>query len=163
MRELRAGCNFESQDPVEAHSGLGPGTVAASVRVRWADGGSTTLRDVAADRLLRIVVPNSPTATVTATPTPTATLTPSSSASPTGTVTASATATALPPPCIGDCDGDGTVTIEELLRGVRITLGQSSLALCRAVDLDRDQAVGVDELVGAVDAALGGCAAARRH
>jgi len=38
MRELRAGSNFVSQDPVEAHFGLGDAEAVDSVEVRWPDG-----------------------------------------------------------------------------------------------------------------------------
>src|SRR5262245_60292925 len=66
----------------------------------------------------------------------------------------------LAPPahaCDGDCDGDGKVFIEELIRAVQIALGGSPVDDCTAADRNGDGAVGVEELVGAVDAALAGC------
>ena len=61
-------------------------------------------------------------------------------------------------PCIGDCHGDGSVTVDELLQGVNIALGNSLLAACAAFDVDRNGAVTVNELVLAVSAAVNGCA-----
>src|SRR6185503_13111690 len=47
LRELRAGSNFESQDPAEAHFGLGATSVIDRVRVRWPDGTETERTAVA--------------------------------------------------------------------------------------------------------------------
>ncbi len=58
--------------------------------------------------------------------------------------------------CAGDCDGDGEVSVAELIRGVRIALGESD-ASCTAFDTDEDGEVTVNELVSAVRAALDGC------
>jgi hypothetical protein len=60
--------------------------------------------------------------------------------------------------CPGDCDGDGTVTVQEVVKGTNIALGGSSLDDCRAVDYDHDAKVTIDEILQAVDAALNGCA-----
>jgi len=57
----------------------------------------------------------------------------------------------------GDCDGDDGVTVNELVLGVRIALGDAPLAGCPAFDLDASRAIGVNELVRAVAAALGTC------
>jgi DNA-binding beta-propeller fold protein YncE len=69
---------------------------------------------------------------------------------------AAGTASALPP-CPGDCDGDGRVTVAELTRGVRIALELSPVDACMSIDRDGDGAVSVAELIGAVRAALGPC------
>ena len=61
------------------------------------------------------------------------------------------------PACSGDCDGDGTVGISELIRGVNIALGSTPVEDCRAVDVDGDGIVGVNELIRAVGSALNGC------
>ncbi|MGQ0723255.1 MAG: FG-GAP-like repeat-containing protein [Candidatus Eiseniibacteriota bacterium] len=50
--EMRAGNNFESQDPAEAHFGLGTATDVDSLVIRWTDGSVTTLLDVPANQLL---------------------------------------------------------------------------------------------------------------
>jgi hypothetical protein len=61
--------------------------------------------------------------------------------------------------CVGDCDGEGTVTVDEILKGVNIVLGQATTVMCAAFDRDANGAVTVDELVAAVINALGvaGC------
>lgn len=59
--------------------------------------------------------------------------------------------------CVGDCDRDGRVTIDELTRAVGIGLGDQVVAVCEAVDNDRDGAVTVDELVRAVNRAQTSC------
>ncbi len=81
------------------------------------------------------------------------TLTPS----PTPSVTPSATA--APPACVGDCDSDGEVTVDELVRGVDIALDALSPQDCAAMSCRGFSAVTVDCLVEAVDAALNGCPA----
>jgi hypothetical protein len=48
MRELRAGCNYVSQDPTEAHFGLGTASVVEELRVVWLGGQTTTLENVPA-------------------------------------------------------------------------------------------------------------------
>ena len=52
MRELRCGCNFVSQDPAEAHFGLGNAVVADLLRVRWPDGIEIQRRNVKVNQLL---------------------------------------------------------------------------------------------------------------
>lgn len=77
-------------------------------------------------------------------------------------VMALALAGAAPRParaCVGDCNDDGKVPVNELVMGVGIALGQSSIAGCTALDRDEDDAVGVDELVAAVSSAIDGCRA----
>jgi hypothetical protein len=50
LRELRAGTNFESQNPPEAHFGLGEADHVDELRVTWPDGSESTLGDVAGRR-----------------------------------------------------------------------------------------------------------------
>ncbi|MFN8640461.1 MAG: hypothetical protein U0802_01905 [Candidatus Binatia bacterium] len=61
--------------------------------------------------------------------------------------------------CPGDCDADAAIGIAELTVGVGIALGRHPLGACDNLDADRDGAVAVDELVRAVNGALGGCTA----
>ncbi|HXQ24059.1 MAG TPA: CARDB domain-containing protein [Candidatus Acidoferrales bacterium] len=61
------------------------------------------------------------------------------------------------PPCVGDCDQSGAVTVDELLTGVDIALGELSVDRCAAFDADRDGRVTVDEILAAVNNALTGC------
>lgn len=59
--------------------------------------------------------------------------------------------------CPADCDGDGFVTVDELVVSTSIALGLLPLELCAAADIDHDGTVTIDEVVRAVAAALGGC------
>jgi hypothetical protein len=59
--------------------------------------------------------------------------------------------------CVGDCGGDGSVTVDEILLGVNIALGTVSLNQCTAFDGNTDQQVTVDEILAAVNGALNGC------
>ncbi len=61
-------------------------------------------------------------------------------------------------PCVGDCNGDGVISIDELVRGVAIALGRQPRDHCPASDRDQNGTVSVDELVAAVASALAGCA-----
>lgn len=61
--------------------------------------------------------------------------------------------------CPVDCDASGGVGVDELMRAVRITLGEEAVASCLAADLYGDGAVTVDELLAGVAAALAGCPA----
>ena len=69
-------------------------------------------------------------------------------------------ATLEAPPCAGDCDGDGAVTIDELIRAVELALRDGSAVECAAIDADGDDRVVVAELIAAVAAALNGCESA---
>jgi len=59
--------------------------------------------------------------------------------------------------CTGDCDGDGTVTVNELLVGVNIALGNAMTSACPSFDSNGDGDVTIDELLAAVNNALGSC------
>ncbi len=61
------------------------------------------------------------------------------------------------PACVGDCNVDGTVAINELISGVNIAIGSQPLSGCPAFDSNNSGTVTIDELVGAVRAALEGC------
>jgi hypothetical protein len=92
------------------------------------------------------------------TPTPTHTLVPS--VTPTATATMSTptpTSTPRPPVCLGDCDGDGQVTVDEIIIMVNIALGTISVSECEAGDIDSSGTITVDEIVTAVNLALDGC------
>jgi hypothetical protein len=62
-------------------------------------------------------------------------------------------------PCVGDCDGDRVVAINELLFGVNIIIGSQPLSECTALDVDADGTAQINELIGAVNNALNGCPA----
>jgi len=59
--------------------------------------------------------------------------------------------------CPGDCDGSGSVTIDELIQGIDIALGVLPIARCTRMDHNGDGEVTVEELLIAVNAALSGC------
>jgi hypothetical protein len=59
--------------------------------------------------------------------------------------------------CPGDCNDDGAVTIDELMKGTSIQLDRLPLQACFAFDRDFDERLSIDELVSAVRAALEGC------
>ena len=59
--------------------------------------------------------------------------------------------------CPGDCDGNGTVSIGELVMVVNIALGDLPLTECAAADADGSGTITIDETVLAVNAALNGC------
>ena len=59
--------------------------------------------------------------------------------------------------CVGDCDWDSQVTIDELVKGANIALGTAPPAACEMFDLDGSRRVTVDELVRGVNNALNGC------
>lgn len=59
--------------------------------------------------------------------------------------------------CVGDCNEDGVVTIDELVLCADIALRAQSVELCPLADLNEDERVNVDELVQAVDSTLNGC------
>ena len=60
-------------------------------------------------------------------------------------------------PCVGDCGGDGSVTVDELLTMVNIALEELPVENCSAADANHDGSVGVDEIVAGVDNLLVGC------
>jgi hypothetical protein len=66
--------------------------------------------------------------------------------------------TAAPAACVGDCSGDGTVAINELIRGVTIALGNEPPGACAALRNAQGQ-VTIAQLIQAVNHALSGCPA----
>jgi len=59
--------------------------------------------------------------------------------------------------CVGDCDGGGAVTVDEIITMVNIALGQSQVDDCRRGDANNDGQITVDEIVSATNNALNGC------
>jgi hypothetical protein len=113
---------------------------------------------------------HSPTPTLSGTPTATQTRSATPTRSATGTATPTATTglqtpidTPTPTPtsvaaaCVGDCNGNQSVTVDELVTGVNIALGSTPVTACPAFDTNLDTRVTVDELVTAVNNALQGC------
>jgi hypothetical protein len=82
--------------------------------------------------------------------TPTFTPTPTQTPAPTST----------PVLCVGNCDGDSSVTVDELLTMVNIALGTASVSTCPPGDPNHDDHITVDEILTAVNNALNGCPSA---
>jgi hypothetical protein len=59
--------------------------------------------------------------------------------------------------CVCDCDGNGTVQINELIAAVNIALGNAGIESCLAANPDGDQQVSISELIQGVNNALNGC------
>jgi hypothetical protein len=76
---------------------------------------------------------------------------------PTRTTTPTVTPTVPLPACAGDCNGNGSADINELVTAVNIALGNAPVATCAAADQNGDGTVAINELIGAVNVALSGC------
>ncbi|MGD9765682.1 MAG: choice-of-anchor Q domain-containing protein [Candidatus Binatia bacterium] len=114
-------------------------------------GGTSLLADLAANRSLDLYIqddtsvdyanlivslcPCSPTPTLTPTPTPRATST----------------------ACVGDCNGDGVVTVDEIVLMINIALNLLPASACLSGDADQSGTITVDEIITAIDNALNGC------
>jgi hypothetical protein len=59
--------------------------------------------------------------------------------------------------CVGDCDGNQAVEINNLIVGVNIALGAQPVAACEAFDCQRNGTVPINCLVQGVNNALSGC------
>ncbi len=62
-------------------------------------------------------------------------------------------------PCGGDCNGDGGVSIGDLITAVNVSLGRADVSACTAADGDGDGEVAINELIRAVRNGLSGCPA----
>src|SRR5262249_32973182 len=61
------------------------------------------------------------------------------------------------PVCVGACDDDLQVAINELLTGVNIVIGSQPLTACTTLDSNGDGTAAINEIVQAVNNALNGC------
>jgi hypothetical protein len=59
--------------------------------------------------------------------------------------------------CAGDCNGDGRVSVDELVRAVSIALGAAPASQCPGLDANASGGVEVPEVIAAVGHALDGC------
>jgi hypothetical protein len=59
-------------------------------------------------------------------------------------------------PCVGDCNADGSVTIDELTRGVNVALGTQPTTQCGSL-ADSQGVVTIAQLIKSVNNALNGC------
>jgi hypothetical protein len=58
---------------------------------------------------------------------------------------------------VGDCSGDGEVTVNELIQMVNIALGTAQVSACTAGDASGDGEITVNEIIAGVNSALNGC------
>jgi hypothetical protein len=67
------------------------------------------------------------------------------------TPTSTLTDTAVPTPtvvhCVGDCNGKGQVTVDDILALVNIALGNADVSTCTAGDANHDGQITVDEIL----------------
>jgi len=61
--------------------------------------------------------------------------------------------------CTGDCNGDGEVTVNELISMVNIALGNADLSSCMAGDANGSGDITINEIIAGVNNALNGCTA----
>jgi hypothetical protein len=94
---------------------------------------------------------------VTATPRPS----PSSTQTPTLTATPAPTATAVHT-CPGDCNGDGEVTVDDLIVMVNIAQGSQPVSACSPGDTNDDGEITIEEVLQGVNRALSACEPALR-
>jgi len=59
--------------------------------------------------------------------------------------------------CVGDCNGDGAVAINEIISGVTLALGTAPVSACAAFDDDGNGEVRINELLAGVNGGLIGC------
>jgi hypothetical protein len=59
--------------------------------------------------------------------------------------------------CPGDCDGDGSIAVNELLIAVDVALGTQQLTVCREADLNGDRRVTIDEVIALILTASSAC------
>ena len=59
--------------------------------------------------------------------------------------------------CAVDCDRDGEVSVDELLRAVSMALGDDSVTRCAAADRDGSRSISVDEILAGIAGNLDGC------
>ena len=95
--------------------------------------------------------------TETDVPTATATASPRQTSPPGASPTATASGTPGPAVCVGDCDRDGIVEVNEIIFGVNVALGSLDARDCPAFDPDGNRDVSIGDLVQAVGNLLAGC------
>lgn len=102
-----------------------------------------------------------PVATEAPTQVPTVVVTETPTIAPTEAATATpvVTPTTMPTPagCAGDCNGSGTVTVDEIVTLVNIGLGTANVSTCLAGDTDGDHLISVAEIITGVNNSLNGC------
>jgi hypothetical protein len=64
--------------------------------------------------------------------------------------------TAIAQDCVGDCNDDGFVRINELITAVNISLGNADLSACPSIDANDSGTAQINELIQAVNISLAG-------
>ena len=101
---------------------------------------------------------SAPTTSAPPTATPTPTAPPVDTATPVPTIPATETATPPTPiACVGDCNGDHEVTVDELVIGVNLSLGLLIVDRCPSFDPNDSLTVTINELILALRHASQGC------
>ncbi len=59
--------------------------------------------------------------------------------------------------CVGDCNANGEVTVDELIQGVNIALGNAAASQCVPFDASGDGDVTINEIIAGVNNLLAGC------
>jgi hypothetical protein len=59
--------------------------------------------------------------------------------------------------CVGDCDGNRSVSVDEVVLGLDIALGRQTVDRCRAMDANNDGRVTIEEPIAAVGNFLNHC------
>ncbi|GIW45157.1 MAG: hypothetical protein KatS3mg077_2439 [Candidatus Binatia bacterium] len=59
--------------------------------------------------------------------------------------------------CVGDCNSDGEVTVDEIVTMVNVALGNREVSACAVGDRNGDGDITVDEIIAAVNNLLGSC------
>ena len=68
------------------------------------------------------------------------------------------TSTSRADQCLGDCNGDGRVTVTDLITGINVELGRAPISACPSVDCGNIlSCIPGSLLIGAVHNALYGC------
>lgn len=63
-----------------------------------------------------------------------------------------------PAACVGDCNGNGQVSVDEILTMVNIAIGNTPVTGCEAADANGDGQITINEILTAANNALNGCA-----
>ncbi len=141
VREVSASSTLYGQNGNGwVHFGLSGAEVVDWVRIDWPSGIRQTVRDLPARQYSTIGEP----ASCEGLPEEDCVWIPPGTPTPT-------------PACAGDCNGDGEVTVDEIVWLVVLALSGGPQDDCARGDTNRDGAITVDEVIAAVNRALAGC------
>jgi hypothetical protein len=59
--------------------------------------------------------------------------------------------------CVGDCNGDGRVTVDDIVAALNVALGNTPLSSCPGGGTDRERHITVVAILAAANNALNGC------